>query len=92
MNSPCVLDVGLGTVYPLSNLTHTFNQLYLHFTDKKNLRLRRVMCLLHDRQLISGVPALLLRLPKLHPPREECFLTESMLGGWAAAPAGSSRE
>lgn len=42
MNSPCVLDVGLGTVYPLSSLTHTFNQLYLHFTDKENLRLRRV--------------------------------------------------
>ena len=92
MNSPCVPDVGLGTVYPLSNLIHTFNQLYLRFTDKKNLRLRRVMCLLHDRQLISGVPALLLHLPKLHPPREEYFLTKSMLGGWVAASGGSRRE
>lgn len=32
-------------------LIHTLSQLYLHFTGKKNLRLLRVMCLLHDMQL-----------------------------------------
>lgn len=81
MNSLSVPDVDVGTVYPLSNLIHTFNQLYLHFTGKKNLRLIRVMCLLHDKQLINGVIAQLLFSPKLQPPREGYPFTGSMLVG-----------
>ena len=37
-------------------LIHTFSQLYLHFTGKKNLRLIKVMCLLHDTQLTELQP------------------------------------